>query len=703
MARFSATLALLLLVAHTGRADMPPLPELLYGVAYYPEYMPTERLAEDIRLMKEIGINTVRISESTWGYIEPREGVWNTGYLLPLLDALHAAGIHVIVGTPTYAIPPWLAKKHPDILLETKRAKAQYGARQQMDITNPHYRFYAERVIRKLMQIVAKHPAVIGYQIDNETKQYDNWNARVQRLFREHLQRKWVKPEAMNQAYGLHYWSNTVGSWADMPSTVGAVNASLLAEFESFQRHLATEFLAWQAHIVRQYARPDQFLTQNFDADWRNGSYGINPQVDQFEASRSLDVCGIDIYHPTEEALTGMTIGMLGDLSRSNKDGANYLVLETSGQSILTSAQQRLPYPGQLRLAAYSHFASGANMVSYWPWHSIHNGVETYWKGLLSHDMEQNETSREAMRVGGELRRLSSQLIDLKKHNQVAIYFSNEALTGLKYFPFSTTTSYNDLVVAVYDELYKMNVEVDFVDHTKANLSQYKLIVVPALYSARQEEFDRLNAFVAAGGQIIYTFKSGFADENLQVHHTRQPAPLRAAVGASYQQFTNLPDAGIGLRTTVLDVPTEGRRMHHFIELLMPEGAEVWATYDHPYWGRYAAITHHQTGNGGTTYLAGYPTPALLRATLTKAVGLAALDEQHRPDPGTAFPIIVRDGTNRAGRVIRYVLNYAGQPSRYTHRRASAHDLLSGRAISRNSTVEIPAWDLMILVEDAKS
>ena len=88
-----------------------------------------------------------------------------------ILDKMHAAGIKVILGTPTYSIPAWLAYKHPEVLAEhAKGNKAYYGIRQNMDFTNPTYQFYCERIIRKMLERYAQHPAVIGYQVDNETE-----------------------------------------------------------------------------------------------------------------------------------------------------------------------------------------------------------------------------------------------------------------------------------------------------------------------------------------------------------------------------------------------------------------------------------------------------------------------------------------------------------------------------------------------------
>ena len=128
--------------------------EILFGAAYYDEYMPCERLREDIQMMKKAGINTVRIAESTWSTCEPQEGVFDFSHVEKVMDAMEEAGIHVIIGTPTYAIPTWMVKSHPDVLAETVNGRGIYGARQIMDITHPVFRFYAERVIRITKQSI---------------------------------------------------------------------------------------------------------------------------------------------------------------------------------------------------------------------------------------------------------------------------------------------------------------------------------------------------------------------------------------------------------------------------------------------------------------------------------------------------------------------------------------------------------------------
>ena len=523
--------------------------ELLYGAAYYDEYMPYDRLDKDVEMMKKAGINTVRIAESTWSTCEPQPGVFDFSHVERVMDAMEEAGINVIIGTPTYAVPTWMVKAHPDVLAETVRGRGIYGARQIMDITHPVYLFYAERVIRELMKLTAHRKCVIGFQLDNETKYYGTAGKNVQEQFVKYIREKFHDDlDALNYEFGLDYWSNRINAWEDFPDVRGTINGSLGAEFEKFQRTLVDKFLGWQADIVNEYRREDQFVTHNLDFEWRGYSYGIQPYVNHFHASQCLTIAGTDIYHPTQDDLTGAEIAFGGDLIRSLKQD-NYLVIETEAQGF----PGWTPYKGQLRLQAYSHLASGANSVMYWHWHSIHNSFETYWKGLLSHDFQENATYREACIIGNEFARLGKHLVNLKKKNEVAVLVSNEALTALNWFriqeqaPGADAKSiyYNDVMRWMYDTLYHMNVECDFIWPESENLEQYKAIVVPALYAAPDELLIRLKQYVENGGTLIASFKTAFANENVKVSHQVQPHILSNCFGVHYDQFTFPKNVGL--------------------------------------------------------------------------------------------------------------------------------------------------------------
>lgn len=672
--------------------------KLLYGAAYYDEYMPYDRLQQDVAMMKKAGINTVRIAESTWSTCEPQEGVFDFSHVERVMDAMEEAGINVIIGTPTYAIPTWMVKSHPDVMAETVKGRGIYGARQIMDITHPVYRFYAERVIRKLMECTAHRKCVIGFQVDNETKYYGTAGKNVQEKFVKYLRKKFNNDlDAMNHEFGLDYWSNRINAWEDFPDVRGTINGSLGAEFEKFQRTLVDEFLSWQADIVNEYRREDQFITHNFDFEWRGYSYGVQPDVNHYHAAKALTIAGTDIYHPTQDDLTGAEIAFGGDMTRSLKRD-NYLVLETEAQGY----PGWTPYKGQLRLQAYSHLASGANSVMYWHWHSIHNSFETYWRGLLSHDMQENAPYREACIIGNEFSRLGSHLVNLKKKNDVAILVSNEALTALKWFGIEATAAgdhgigYNDVVRWLYDTLFKMNIECDFVWPESDNLDQYKAIFVPALYAAPDELLEKLKQYTANGGTLVATFKTAFANENVKVSHEMQPHILSNCFGISYQQFTFPKNTGLSgsiINGTAKD-SDEKAEAKVFMELLMPQEAEVLASYDHYNWKEYAAITKNHYGKGTAIYIGCMTDDNTLKAVLTEALNSAEVEI-----PEYSWPVIVRKGINDLNKCVRYILNYSAEEQNVIYHGANGTELFSEESVQDGDTVTVLPWNLKIVEE----
>ena len=672
--------------------------KLLYGAAYYDEYMPYDRLQEDVAMMKKAGINTVRIAESTWSTCEPQEGVFDFSHVERVMDAMEEAGINVIIGTPTYAIPTWMVKSHPDVMAETVKGRGIYGARQIMDITHPVYRFYAERVIRKLMECTAHRKCVIGFQVDNETKYYGTAGKNVQEKFVKYLRKKFNNDlDAMNHEFGLDYWSTRINAWEDFPDVRGTINGSLGAEFEKFQRTLVDEFLSWQADIVNEYRREDQFITHNFDFEWRGYSYGVQPDVNHYHAAKALTVAGTDIYHPTQDDLTGAEIAFGGDMTRSLKRD-NYLVLETEAQGY----PGWTPYKGQLRLQAYSHLASGANSVMYWHWHSIHNSFETYWRGLLSHDMQENAPYREACIIGNEFSRLGSHLVNLKKKNEVAILVSNEALTALKWFGIEATAAgdhgigYNDVVRWLYDTLFKMNIECDFVWPESDNLDQYKAIFVPALYAAPDELLEKLKQYTANGGTLVATFKTAFANENVKVSHEMQPHILSNCFGISYQQFTFPKNTGLSgsiINGTAKD-SDEKAEAKVFMELLMPQEAEVLASYDHYNWKEYAAITKNHYRKGTAIYIGCMTDDNTLKAVLTEAFNSAEVEI-----PEYSWPVIVRKGTNDLGKCVRYILNYSAEEQNVVYHGADGTELFSEESVQDGESITVLPWNLKIVEE----
>lgn len=686
---------------------------ILFGAAYYDEYIPADlnRINHDMAMMQQAGINTIRIAESTWSTCEPQPGVFDWSHIDRAIEAAYHADINVIVGTPTYAVPTWLVAMYPDVLAPTPQGDPHYGARQIMDITHPAYRYYGERIIRALIQHVAHYPNVIGYQIDNETKYYDCVSHGMQMLFIKHLRNEFHNDlDALNNAFGLNYWSNRINAWEDFPDITGTINESLRAAFDEFRRDQVTQYLIWQANIIRAYMRADQYITHNFDYEWRGYSYGLQPAVNHFDAARALDITGVDIYHPTEDELTGKEIAFGGDLARSLKSGRNYIVLETQAQG----QHGWLPYPGQLRLQAYSHLASGADGVMYWHWHSIHNSFETYWKGLLSHDFASNPTYEEAGVFGREIRdkRVADQLIHLSKRNKVAIMVSNESLSALSWFHIETgfpaggTLHYNDVLRAIYDALFALNVEVDMVpaDTSAITLAQYALVITPALYVASNSTIEQLTQYVERGGHLLSTMRSFVTNEHVTVWHDTAPHALADVFGMSYNQFTRPSHVPLTFAGTLADVPTS--EAHAFMELLTPaDDTEVLARYDHYAWQDYAAITRHAYGSGSAEWIATQLDARSLRAVLAEAVVHAHADT---PAMQLADRVTVRTGINTLDRTVTYLLNYSAQPTTFPaptsgtlllgHTQDDGTTIAPHTAITEGEPISLPRWGLDIIV-----
>lgn len=673
---------------------------ILYGVAYYDEYMPEERLEKDMHLMQAAGVNVIRIAESTWSSEEPEEGKFDFSHVTRVIEAAARYGISVIVGTPTYAIPPWLAKKCPDIIAVTEKGSGKYGTRQNMDITNPYYRKYAEQIIRKLMECVHNYPNVIGYQIDNETKHYHTAGPRVQKLFVQYLKKRFGSIEALNQEFGFAYWSNQIDCWENVPDVTGTINGGFFAEFEKFRRMLVDEFLIWQRKIIEEYRRPDQFVTHNFDFEWRDHSFGIQPDVNHFHAAKAVTIAGCDIYHESQDNLTGKEAAFCGAVARALKKD-NYLVLETNAQGHIGWT----PYDGQLRMQAFSHFANGADAVMYWHWHSLHHAIETYWRGILSHDMEENRIYREMKTIGADIKRIEESIIHLEKDNKVAILVSNESLTALSKEPMfplpGNKVGYNDIVRQYADALYHINIEYDVISSDERDFSNYKMIIIPALYSAEDSLLEALLHYVEKGGCLVGTFKTAYANEYLTVSHDKKPHILHECFGMSYQEYTIPRNVSLKVGKSLIPEPIallseEERQINTFMEFLIPDGCKVLATYDHPYWKQYAAITEHEYGEGKAFYVGCMATDSYVQEFLAYVVKKLHLEEEIRR---VTFPINIKSGTNKSGKRVHFYFNYSDKVRMQKYAYENAKELVSDTMIQKGDTITLEPWSVYIYEE----
>ena len=684
-------------------------PTVLYGAAYYNEYMPGDqaaRLNVDVSLMKAAGLNVVRMGESTWSLWEPEDGHFDYSWMDRVVDAMGKAGIKVILGTPTYSIPAWMAHQHPEILARRMDAGAlggpgiqnSYGMRQNMDTDAPAYRFYAERLIRHIVAHYKDNPTVIGWQLDNETGSYGAANPDVFIGFQHHLEKKFGTPEALSKAWFLNYWGENIHAWEDLPTPNGTISTGYKLEWSRWGQMRVTDFLHWQAALVRECASPRQFVTTDFAG-------AMKRDVNEEAIAADLDIAANNVYHGTQDHFDGSTQSIGEDFTRSLKH-ANFLITETDAQTAdWTSAHQFPPYDGQLRQDVYTHLANGANMVEYWHWASIAANQETYWKGVLSHDLEPNRAYAEVSRTAHELNKIGPHLVGLRIHNQVAILWSRDSFNAIDFMPFTSSglqaagagpgADYITLVRQIHRSLYDLNIGSDFVFPETQDFSAYKLLIVPALYIADDALLQRIADYVKNGGHVVMTFKSGFANENSAVRWVRAPGPLRQAAGFSYQEFSNL-EHPLALKGDPYHVG-DANQVRYWAEFLMPEHAKAIAFYDHAFFGKWPAITENDFGAGRLlyegTYLSGELQTAVLKGELDK-LGLAGPDQQ------LPASVHVQHGVNRLGKRLHYYFNYSSAEVKAGYAYAAGTNLLDGNSVAPAAVLTLAPWDLAIIEEE---
>ncbi|MDC7683780.1 beta-galactosidase [Asticcacaulis sp. BYS171W] len=680
----------------------PKLDTILYGASYYNEYVPapirSERLKKDVAMMKAAGFTVVRMGESSWGRWEPADGQFDYGWMDEVVAAFGKAGIKVIMGTPTYSIPVWMYARHPDMLARPLNGgDTGYGMRQNMNIDDANYRRYAERIIVNLATHYKNNPTVIGWQVDNETSAYGSSNASVHAEFVDWLRAKYKTTAALNEAWLLNYWGQQVDTWDNFPTRDFANSTSYKLEWQRFQQWRATRFVGWQADLVRRNARADQFIIQN------NASFS-RAEVNAYEMAKPLNVASNDIYFNWQDEYDGRHQTLQGNMARSAKQ-RNYFVAETTGQAQGWDATKQVPpYDGQMYQDVFANIGNGANAHLYWHWASLNAGQEIYWKGVLGHDFEPNRAYAEVSRVGNDLKRIGSKLVDLKKDNAVAVLYSTDSYNALTFMPIDKwskplppsfhTDAYRRTFERVHAALYRAHVETDIVFADAPDFSKYKLLIVPALYVADDALLGKISDYVKGGGHVLMTFKSGEANENFVVRWQTAPGPLRAAAGFRYQETSTLLKP-LKLKGDPFGVGDKNE-VDTIAEFLHLETAEALAWYDHPFFGKYPAVTRNSYGKGTLLYQGTELTDdlqlAVVRAEL-KRIGL------YGPDQDLPEKVQVKHATSKAGKKLHFYYNYSTAPVSVTYAYKPATELLGGAKVATGQAIELQPWGVAILEE----
>ena len=323
----------------------------------------------------------------------------------------------------------------------------------------------------------------------------------------------------------------------------------------------------------------------------------------------------------------------------------------------------------------------------YWNWHSIHQSYETYWKGILSHDLKPGRIYDEISEIGNEIKTLTKEKLCIKKNNKIALLVDTLSLSAFKWFPIDKNLSYNDVVRYIYDSLYEENFECDVVFSEYVDISKYEAIVCPALYCVSEALLKRLDDFVKNGGILIGGFRSFIADRKVSVYKETLPAGLTECFGIHYDEFTHTLNMKVG-----------GREVKYVAELITIDSATELYPYEHRYWDRYSAVTCNEYGKGKAYYIGAYPDKEVLKKVLNQA--LAEIRKKQNVPISTGFPIITRSGVNELGEELTYVFNYSLSDADIFiegDNETGYKDIISGKSYVKGDKIKIEDWDLVVL------
>jgi beta-galactosidase len=588
---------------------------IAFGGDYNPEQWPEATWREDVALMREAGVNLVTVGVFSWARLEPRPGELDFGWLDRVLDLLHAGGIAVDLATATASPPAWLVRAHPDVLPVTDEGvRLEHGSRQHYCPSSRAYRDAALRLVEALATRYGEHPALALWHVGNEygvhtAACYCDASAED---FRAWLRERYGDVEALNRVWGTDFWSQRYGSFEEVEPPRRAPswrNPGQILDWRRFCSDALRRCYRAERDVLRR-ATPEVPVTTNF--------YGLRDALDLWAWAAEEDVVANDAYPDPADPAAAVTAAFGADLMRSLRHGQPWLLMEQAASAVNWRPRNAPKPPGVMRLWSLQALARGADGLMFFQWRASVHGAERFHSAMLPHGGRETRTFREVRALGAELPGLAW-LAGKPVHAEVALLLDWDAWWALESGPRpSTEPRVPELLLAHYAALHELNVTVD-VRPSGADLSAYRLVVAPSLFSVSDEAAAALARYVEGGGHLLLSFFSGIVDEGGAVRTGGHPGAFRELLGLVVDDFWPLaPGEHVELTWAEGAAAGTGSAWSEWVE---PRGAEVLMKFaEGELAGRPAAMR-----NGRASYLATLPDPAAMRSVVSGACAAAGV------------------------------------------------------------------------------
>lgn len=613
------------------------------GVDYYPEQWDPALMEADMDAILELGGNVIRIAEFSWHLLEKTEGCYNFSFFDGVVAKAKEKGLKVIMGTPTAAIPAWLAKKHPSILSEFEDGrKRAFGGRHVYCFNSPEMYAYSEKIIRALAGHYKGEKQIIAWQIDNEIGHEGSdlcWCPQCRRAFQKYLAEKFSGDiDRLNDTYGTTFWSQEYNGFDEIPlpsQTITTHNPALRLDWERFRSKSIEDFMDFQARLIRQ-ADPEAVIIHDFPGG------GLDKHVSYADVAKSLDVAAYNnypVWGGQKEPLPPHKIAFELDYIRGLKQ-KNFWITEAIMGAQGHDVTGFLPRPGQAKMWSYQGMAHGCTSILYFRYRGASKGAEQFCYGVIDADNVKGRKFYEVQSFFRDIRQYALAL-EAPIRSDVAIVYDYDSLASFRIQRQSVLLDCRNEMKKLYKAFFDVNVPVDVIP-ADAGFSGYKVVLLPQMIITKPEFRARAEAFVQKGGTLVLTYRNAVKDADNNIPFGQViPVGYAGLAGVTVTETESLQDldafplVGVGAFTG-----SQGRG-GIFRDMLAVRDAEVLYRYGDPFYQENAAVTRRRQG-GGTVYYLGCGMEEALTARLMGQIIRDSAIETIPSDDGVE--VILRGG-----------------------------------------------------------
>lgn len=678
------------------------LDKLTLGVCYYPEHWPETLWEDDLERMAEHGIEVIRIAEFAWSKFEPGEGEFTYEFFDRFLDLAYKKGIKVIFCTPTATPPAWLTNKYPEVLNAKEDGTLyRHGMRKHNTHNSLVFNKFAERIVEKIAAHYCSHPAIIGWQIDNELNCETNvfYSEADHLAFRSYLKDKFKTLDALNDAMGTVFWNQTYTSWEEIyltrPTIASSNNPHMSLEEKRFFSHSTINFCKFQADIIRKYKTESQFITTN----------GIFGHLDSHEmTNKTLDFITYDSYpnFAFDTWTEPKKPGNLNDrrtswtltLTRSISPTFGIMEQQSGPGGWDSRMKQPAPRPGQMRLWTFQSVAHGADFISYFRWRTCWIGTEIYWHGLNDYSNEPNRRLKELKVIRDDFKKLS-QVAGAAYEAKVALLKDyDNSWDGEQDKWHGPLDNFSD--TGWFSAAQLTHTPLDFVflqnkgdnKTTVEELLNYSLLIYPHATILTEDTADLLESYVKRGGKLIMGSRTGYKDEYGRCPMRPMPGFAGKLCGVRVSDYTHLgpmdEEEYADWEGDIIEAPV-------FNDILEPmDGGRVLATFKGNYYDGEPALVVNNIGKGAAYYYgAGFS--AQTAETFLKKLSAASPYEDILKLPREVELAVRKKGNE----TYMFILNYMSYDVKITVKKSMV-DVLTNQEVSGEVILE--KYGVMVLV-----